>query len=168
MSRALTRYRDAILYVHEATVRGMNQGQDVFTLMREIRLPPELEVGEGYGAISWSVRGIYEGYAGWFDGNPATKYATPAAAIYPDLVRLAGGAPAVGARARELIDGGKLLEGLHPADVALAADPGDRGALEARLRALETLEAESRNSNERGWLRFGIAETRRRLAPAAQ
>jgi alkyl sulfatase BDS1-like metallo-beta-lactamase superfamily hydrolase len=166
VKRALTRYRDAILHVHDATVRGMNEGKGVFTLMREIALPPELEVGEGYGTVAWSVRGIYEGYAGWFDGNPATMYAVPPAAVYPELVRMAGGAAAVAGRARELIDGGSILEGLHLADMALAADPGDRAALESRLRALEALESKSANSNERGWLRFGIEETRGRLGTA--
>ncbi|HTG13895.1 MAG TPA: MBL fold metallo-hydrolase, partial [Blastocatellia bacterium] len=68
----LTRYRDAILYVHDETVKGMNAGKDVYTLMREIKLPPALEVGESYGKLSWSIRGIYEGYIGWFDLNPAT------------------------------------------------------------------------------------------------
>ena len=70
--KRLTRYRDAIQYVHDATVRGMNDGKDVFTLMREIKLPAELDVGESYGKVAWSVRGIYEGYVGWFDLNPAT------------------------------------------------------------------------------------------------
>jgi alkyl sulfatase BDS1-like metallo-beta-lactamase superfamily hydrolase len=168
VKKALTRYRDAILHVHDTTVRGMNEGKDVFTLMREVRLPPELEVGEGYGTIAWSVRGIYEGYAGWFDGSPSTMYATPPAAIHPELVSMAGGAAAVAARAKQLIDGGSLLEGLHLADAALAAEPGERSALEARLRALEALEAKSANSNERGWLRFGIGETKRRLEQAPQ
>jgi alkyl sulfatase BDS1-like metallo-beta-lactamase superfamily hydrolase len=168
VKKTLTRYRDAILYVHDATVRGMNAGKDVFTLMREVRLPPELEVGEGYGTIAWSVRGIYEGYAGWFDGNPSSMYATPAAAAYPELVKMAGGAAAVAARAKQLVDAGSLLEGLHLADMALAGDAGDRAALEARLRALEALEAKSANSNERGWLRFGIGETRRRLEQSSQ
>ncbi len=163
VKKALTRYRDAILYVHDATVRGMNEGKDVFTLMREVRLPAELEVGEGYGTIAWSVRGIYEGYAGWFDGNPSSMYATPPAAVYPELVKMAGGAAAVAARAKQLVDAGSLLEGLHLADMALTADAGNRAALEARLGALEALDAKSANSNERGWLRFGIGETRRRL-----
>jgi alkyl sulfatase BDS1-like metallo-beta-lactamase superfamily hydrolase len=163
VKKTLTRYRDAILYVHDATVRGMNEGKDVFALMREVRLPADLDVGEGYGTIAWSVRGIYEGYAGWFDGNPSTMYATPPAAIHPELVSMAGGAAAVAVRAGQLVDAGSLLEGLHLADAALAADPDDRSALQARLRALEALDARSTNSNERGWLRFGIGETRRRL-----
>ena len=43
----LTRLRDAVRFVHDETVRGMNHGKDIHTLMREIQLPPELEVGEG-------------------------------------------------------------------------------------------------------------------------
>ena len=73
ITRRLTQYRDAILYVHDAVVKGMNEGKDVHTLMREVRLPPELDVGESYGKLSWSVRGIYEGYAGWFDLDPAAN-----------------------------------------------------------------------------------------------
>src|ERR1041385_5321979 len=50
-SRKLKRMRDAILYVHDETVKGMNAGKDVFTLMREIKLPPELALGESYGKV---------------------------------------------------------------------------------------------------------------------
>jgi alkyl sulfatase BDS1-like metallo-beta-lactamase superfamily hydrolase len=89
ITKRLTRYRDAIQYVHDETVKGMNAGKDVWTLMREIKLPPALDIGESYGKLSWSVRGIYEGYVGWFDLNPATMYETPAAAVYPDVVKLA-------------------------------------------------------------------------------
>ena len=39
----MQKYRDAILYVHDETVRGINAGKDPFTLMREVRLPPALQ-----------------------------------------------------------------------------------------------------------------------------
>lgn len=158
--RRLTRYRDAILYVHDATVAGMNEGKDVHTLMREIKLPPDLDVGEAYGAVSWSVRGIYEGYIGWFDGNPATMYDAPASIAGPELVALAGGASAVAARAAALHESGEVLKALHLADAALAAEPRNADALAVRLAALESLLAKSSNINERGWLNYGIAGTR--------
>src|SRR6185295_19256801 len=44
ITRRLTQYRDAIQYVHDEVVKGMNAGKDVFTLMREVTLPRELEV----------------------------------------------------------------------------------------------------------------------------
>src|SRR5262249_45110596 len=99
VKRRLTRYRDAILYVHDATVKGMNDGKDVFTLMRDIKLPPALDVGEAYGKLTWAIRGIYEGYAGWFAGNPSTMYEAPPRAAYPEIVGLAGGPDAIALRA---------------------------------------------------------------------
>lgn len=163
IAAAMTKYRDAILYVHDATVRGMNEGKDVFTLMRDIQLPPELRVGEGYGTLSWSVRGIYEGYVGWFLCNPATMYSAPPKAVYPDLVRLAGGAAKVAAESQRKLADRKWVEALHLADMALASDPKDKIALETRLAAFQALLKESKNSNERGWLEFGIRETKSRM-----
>jgi len=156
-------YRDAIRYVHDAVVMGMNDGKDVFTLMREIKLPEHLNVGEGYGKLTWSIRGIYEGYAGWFDLNPATMYEAPPSSPYADLVKLAGGPDPVVARALEVLQKGQAAEALRLTDAALAANAAHRGALEARLKALEYLRDQSKNSNERGWLEYSIRETKGKL-----
>ena len=153
--KVLTQYRDAILYVHDATVRGMNEGKDVYSLMKSIKLPPELQVGEGYGAISWSVRGIYEGYAGWFDTDPATMYPTAPSEAYAELVRIAGGAGPVAARAETLVGSDPELA-LRLTSAALAAEPKNPAALTARQHALEKLLAASKNSNESGWLHAGL------------
>jgi alkyl sulfatase BDS1-like metallo-beta-lactamase superfamily hydrolase len=161
--KQLTRYRDAIQYVHDETVKGMNAGKDVWTLMNEIKLPPELEVGEDYGKLSWSVRGIYEGYAGWFDLNPATMYEQPASSVFPDVVKLAGGADVIAKRAMELAQAGQTVEALHLSDIALTADPNHQLSLQAKMKALETLHARCRNSNERGWLEFSINQVKIKL-----
>ena len=156
VQRVLTQYRDAILYVHDATVAGMNRGQDVYSLMNEIKLPPALYVGEGYGAISWSVRGIYEGYAGWFDTDPATMYAVAPKTAEAEIVRLAG-AGAVAARAEAVAASDPALA-LRLTSAALAAEPANRAALEARRHALNVLIAASKNSNESGWLHAGLRQ----------
>jgi alkyl sulfatase BDS1-like metallo-beta-lactamase superfamily hydrolase len=159
--RVLTRYRDAILYVHDQTVAGMNAGNDVLALMREIALPPALDIGETYGKISWSVRGIYEGYVGWFDGNPSTMFGPPSQA-YPEMVRLAGGPESVARRAGELAATDALLA-LYLTDMVLAVDRTNRVALNARIAALQALEKRSTNSNERGWLAAGIRQSQATL-----
>ena len=159
--RRLTRYRDAIKYVHDETVKGMNDGKDVLTLMREIRLPAHLELGESYGRLTWSIRGIYEGYVGWYDGNVSTMFGPPSQA-YGAMVSLAGGADAVAARAASLAMSDPMTA-LYLTDMALAADARHRGALEARIQALQTLVKQSNNSNERGWLAAGLREAERRL-----
>jgi len=148
----IQRYRDAILYVHDETVRGMNAGIDVYTLMNTIKLPPDLDVGEGYGDVAWTVRGIYEGYLGWFDENPATMYAVSPQVTYRELVTLLGGPEAILARAATLVTGGSHAEALRLTDVVLAADPQNHAALETRLTAVDALLAASGNINEQGWL----------------
>jgi alkyl sulfatase BDS1-like metallo-beta-lactamase superfamily hydrolase len=163
IERELTRYRDAILYVHDKTVLGMNQGKDVHTLMAEISLPSDLDIGEGYGRISWSVRGIYENYMGWFDGNPTSMFSTPVDDAYPQLVELAGGAEAVAMLAEAQIESGDLELALHSADIALRAEPKNTRALQARLAAFKALLAASDNSNEAGWLGFGVRESQAAL-----
>jgi alkyl sulfatase BDS1-like metallo-beta-lactamase superfamily hydrolase len=163
IERELTRYRDAILYVHDKTVLGMNQGKDVHTLMAEISLPTDLDLGEGYGRISWSVRGIYENYMGWFDGNPTSMFSTPVDDAYPQLVELAGGAEAVAMLAEAQIESGDLELALHSADIALRAEPKNIRALQARLAAFKALLAASDNSNEAGWLGFGVRESQAAL-----
>lgn len=73
----------------------MNEGKDVYTLMREIELPEYMDIPEGYGKLAWSVRGIYEGYMGWFDGNPTNLYSSSPTDTYPEMVEMAGGVSAV-------------------------------------------------------------------------
>ena len=163
ITRRLTRYRDAIQYVHDEVVKGMIAGKNVYTLMHEIKLPAALEVGESYGKLTWSIRGIYEGYVGWFDLNPVTMYETPVSSVYPELVKLAGGADAVAVLAAGHIQSGDAVAALHLTDIALASDASHRKALDVRLKALEILRSRCKNTNERGWLDYSIRETKAKM-----
>ncbi|MEE3326290.1 MAG: MBL fold metallo-hydrolase, partial [Myxococcota bacterium] len=81
---ALTRQRDAVQYVHDQTVEGMNQGKGLYELMATIQLPPELALSEGYGRVMWSVRALWETYTGWFDFESTTSlYPVTARQVYP-------------------------------------------------------------------------------------
>jgi alkyl sulfatase BDS1-like metallo-beta-lactamase superfamily hydrolase len=159
----LRRYRDAILYVHDETVQGMNAGLDVFALMNTIALPPELAIGEGYGAVAWTVRGIYEGYIGWFDENPATMYAVAPQDTYEELLGIIGDPAPILARATDLVAAGRHAEAIRLTDVVLAGDPASVPALTTRLAAVEALLAASTNINERGWLNAAARALRARL-----
>ena len=158
--------RDAVRYVHDATVAGMNEGRPLFELMREIELPPDLQVSQQYGRVPWGVRAIWESYTGWFRYESTTElYAVPASSVHPELVEMAGGADAVAARARSRAEAGEFLEALHLVDIAAAAEPDNRAALEARLVALSGMAQDvgRRNFQEAGWLRYRIAATRARI-----
>jgi alkyl sulfatase BDS1-like metallo-beta-lactamase superfamily hydrolase len=164
----LRRTEEAVRYVHDETVRGMNEGKDVWTLMREVKLPAELGVSEQYGRVMWGVRAIWESYTGWFRYESTTElYATPASTVYPELGALVGVDTLV-ERARARTAKGELIEALHLTEVALATEPGHRGALEAKLATLVALaKIEGReNFQVAGWLRYRIAETQAELSRA--
>ncbi|XP_041351093.1 putative alkyl/aryl-sulfatase YjcS [Gigantopelta aegis] len=74
ISSTLTAYRDAIQFVHDQTVRYMNQGllpdeiADVIEMPAQLASHPYLE--ERYGTLHWSVKGVFDAYMGWFSGDP--------------------------------------------------------------------------------------------------
>ena len=162
---ALTRTRDAIRYVHDTTVAGMNGGKDLWTLMREIELPPELAISQVYGRVPWGVRAVYEYYTGWFRYESTTElFEVPPRDVYPDVAALAG-SDALAARAEEHLAADRPLEALHLSEIALAGEPEHLAATAARRKALERiLETRGeRNFQLRGWLRSRIEG----LGPAA-
>lgn len=72
--RFLSVQRDLYAYVHDQTLRMMNQGYTGPEIAEKMRLPPALETwcARGYyGSLSHNVKAIYQRYMGWFDGNPA-------------------------------------------------------------------------------------------------
>jgi alkyl sulfatase BDS1-like metallo-beta-lactamase superfamily hydrolase len=160
----LSRMRGAVLHVHDAVVTAMNAGKDLWETLRGIALPPELEVGEGYGKVAWSARAIWEMYQGWFHARSTTElYAVPYWSASPELVALAGGPGPVAEAAKKKAEGAPL-EALHLAEAALAAEPRHRGALEASLAAHRTLRAGATNFWEVRWLEKEIGKLERALA----
>ena len=154
----LRRLRDATQWVHDRTVEGMNAGRDVHTLMREIRLPPELQVGEGYGKVAWNVRAIWETYAGWFHHRSTTElYAVPAEAVASDVVSAAGAAALIAAAAARL-RAGQAVEAIHLTDLVLAADPTNAEARATAAEAHASLLADATNFWERAWLEKRLDE----------
>jgi glyoxylase-like metal-dependent hydrolase (beta-lactamase superfamily II) len=162
----ITRMRDATLYVHDAIVAAMNAGRDVWSAMRELRLPPQLEVGEGYGKVPWSARAIWEQYQGWFHGRSTTElYDTPYWDASPELVALAGGPGPVAEAASKRAESEPVLA-LHLAEAALAADAQHPGALRASLAAHRALLRGSNNFWETRWLEHRIAALETALGAA--
>lgn len=74
VNQRLTDYADAIEYLLLATLDCINQGLDLEDTVSRVKLPEKYAnasfLGEFYGTVEWSVRSIYQGYVGWFDGNP--------------------------------------------------------------------------------------------------
>lgn len=166
IAEPLQRTADAIQYVYDATVAGMNAGKDVFTLMGEIELPPELEVSQQYGRVPWGVRAIWESHVGWFRYESSTElYDLPIRAMYPELAELAGGPASLAERAQDHLGADRPLQALHLAEVALSAEPEHQASLEAKLGALQALARADGGANFQvgGWLRNRIEATEAEL-----
>ena len=163
---SVTRMRDAVQYVWDETIKGMNAGKTYWELMRDIRLPKELELSQGHGRVSWSVRGIWEIVTGWYSYDTiADLYHVPPTAVNSDLVELAGGADALAKRAQRYLKQGKPLEAIRLLDVAKGQET--RAVLKARIEAVEKLLAGAKsgfgNYSEIGLLDADLAAAREKL-----
>jgi alkyl sulfatase BDS1-like metallo-beta-lactamase superfamily hydrolase len=73
--------RDLYAYLHDQTLRMLNNGQTGIEIAEEFKLPPSLadcwSTQGYYGSISHNVKAIYHRYMGWFDGNPAHLWEWP-------------------------------------------------------------------------------------------
>jgi len=167
---SLVKMRDAVRFVHDATVAGMNAGKSMNQLMAEITLPAELELSQVHGLVSWALKSIREYYATWFHFDSTTElYAVPASSVYGDLLEIAG-ADALVTRARDHLAAGRPLQALHLLEIVLGDGVNHRGGLEARSAALEMLlekaTATFMNSYEMDWLKYKLRDTHARLATA--
>ena len=160
--RRLTQMRDATRYLRDRTIDGMNAGVDLFTLMGQVALPPELDIPQGHGKVAWIVRAVWEEHSGWFRYESTTElYTVAPSAIWEELTDLAGGTGVLTARARAHLDADRPLEALHFVDMVLARLPDDAPALRVKLGALrDLLERSGReNFSEVRWLEAEIRDT---------
>ena len=67
-------FKNAIEYVFFKTLDCMNKKMTMDETVQTVKLPKELKelpyLQEYYGTVEWAVKSIYNGYVGWFDGNP--------------------------------------------------------------------------------------------------
>lgn len=151
----LTVYRDAIQYVHDGVVRGMNEGKTPDELVAEIKLPQHLkaypELQELYGDVAQSVRAIFDGYVGWFDGN-----ATNLAALLPKeraekYIDLAGGFDIIMTEISKAMYTEEFQWAAELCDMLLAVDPDNSEVIHLKAEALFQLGLTTANSNNRSY-----------------
>jgi alkyl sulfatase BDS1-like metallo-beta-lactamase superfamily hydrolase len=132
--------RDATVYLQDETIKGMNEGKDLFTLMREIELPPALRPAHSRGPAAWCVRAIFEEYVGWFRAESVTElYGIPPSSVWGELTELAGGPDVLADRAADRLAAGEPVQALHLVDMLRSVDPDHRRGREVELAALEAL-----------------------------
>lgn len=89
----LAEQRDTYKFIHDQSVRMLNQGLTPNEIAETLELPEELNNGfhnQGYyGTIKHNAKAVYQAYMGWFTGNPAKLDPLPevqAATRYVDMM----------------------------------------------------------------------------------
>jgi uncharacterized sulfatase len=156
VAQALTDYRDAINFVFDKTIEGMNQGLTPDELVDFVELPEELAskpyLAEVYGNVEWAVRAIFTGYLGWFDGNPTTLFSLPVREEAERVARLAGSEEALAAHAEYALHAGDAQWAAQLADHLIALSPDAAHPRLLKARALEVLAEELLTATGRNYM----------------
>jgi alkyl sulfatase BDS1-like metallo-beta-lactamase superfamily hydrolase len=169
--RFLSQQRDVYAYLHDQTLRMLNQGATGMEIAETITLPPGLEAvwhTHGYyGSVSHNVKAIYQRYMGWFDGNPASLWQHPPQAAATRYVEVIGGQQAVLDQARSYAEAGDLRFAAELLKHAVFADPDDAAAREALAGVYERLGYGAENATWRSVYLSGALELRHGIKPPA-
>lgn len=148
----LTVYRDAIQFVHDQTVRYMNQGLTPDEIVTKIKLPPHIAshayLAEFYGTVEWSVRSIFTGYLGWFDGNSTHLFPLEPKQYNSKMIALAGGEAKLLETLQQASDNGEYQWALTLADMLEFTDSAQEAA-SIKAHSLRQLAAVESNPNAR-------------------
>jgi len=155
--------RDGIAYIHDQTVRWMNKGLTPDELVEKVKLPPHLAgytpyLREYYGTVKHSVRQIYNGYLGWFQGDPVDLDPIAPKEKAQRLLALMGGRDTLLMAAGEAYLKGDHQWAAELASYAIRVDAGDTLARDIKARAFRKLGYASMNINWRNWYLMSAME----------
>lgn len=145
----LADHRDLYKYIHDQTLRMMNEGMNPRQIANSLTLPPGLErdwaVRPYYGGLSQAAMAVYQRYVGWYDGNPADLNRLPPVEEAKKYVEYMGGPGAIVARARTDFKAGHYRWVAEVMDQVVFADPSNMDARNLAADAFEQMGYGSEN-----------------------
>jgi len=156
--------RDLYGYLHDQTLRLLNQGYNGAEIAEMIQMPPALEASWSthgyYGSVSHNVKAVYQRYMGWFDGNPARLWPHPPKPLAERYVSAMGGVDRVVELAQEAFEAGDYRWAATLLDHAVFADEDHAGARTLYADTLEQLAYGAENGTWRNFFLSGATELR--------
>lgn len=156
--------RDLYGYLHDQTLRMINQGFQGAEIAEQIQLPPALEnawhTRGYYGSVSHNVKAIYQRYMGWFDGNPARLWPHPPKEQALRYVEALGGVNRVVELAQTAFDAGDFRWAATLLDHAIFVEPDSGSVKTLYADTLEQLGYGSENGTWRNFFLSGATELR--------
>ncbi|MCT2593138.1 MBL fold metallo-hydrolase [Streptomyces sp. N2-109] len=160
----LSEQRDLYAYLHDQTLRMLNEGLTGLEIAETIEMPPALErawhTHGYYGSVSHNTKAVYQRYLGWFDGNPAHLWEHPPVGAARRYVEFMGGAEEVLRRARQSFADSDFRWVAQVVNHVLFADPDHAEARQLQADALEQLGYGSENGTWRNFYLTGALELR--------
>lgn len=139
----LSLQRDLYGYLHDQTLRRLNQGHVGAEIAETMQLPPAIESAwhaRGYyGSVSHNVKAIYQRYMGWFDGNPAHLWEHPPVESAKRYMDFMGGAEEVLRKAQKAYDEGDYRWVAQVVNHVIFADPANDEAKALQAATFEQL-----------------------------
>ncbi len=160
----LAMQRDMYLYLHDQTLRMINQGYTGAEIAEVLPMPPALErqwhTHGYYGSVSHNIKAIYQRYMGWYDANPANLWPHPPEAVAIRYVEAMGGRDGALAVARGAWDDGDYRWCVEVGKHLVFADATDAEARALLADAFEQLGFGAENGTWRNAYLAGATELR--------
>jgi len=164
MVEYLSLQRDLYAYLHDQTLRRLNQGYTGIEIAETFEMPPALEKAwhtHGYyGSVNHNVKAVYQRYMGWFDGNPARLWPHPPEEAGPRYVAAMGGIDRVVEIAQEAFGSGDFRWAATLLDHAIFTDENHAAARELYADTLEQLGYGAECATWRNFFLSGSTELR--------
>jgi alkyl sulfatase BDS1-like metallo-beta-lactamase superfamily hydrolase len=132
ISRYLETQRDTYKFIHDQTVRMIQNGLTPNEIANQIELPEELNAqfsSRGYyGTLQHNAKAVYQYYMGWYDGNPANLHPLPTVESAPKYMQLMGGIDSVVEKAQTYYDNGEYQWVAELLNHAVFSNPDHDGA----------------------------------------
>ena len=164
IQNVLNTYRDAIQFVHDQTIRLMNQGMYPDEIAEKIKLPESIAdspyLKEFYGTVRWSVKSIFNGYLGWFSGNPAELDPLSREEKAKRILNLAGDLDVLIDDLRLAVEKEDMQWALELSDYLIALDSFTKEVKDLRIDALIYEGSRSANPNKRNYFLTSAFELR--------
>ncbi|MEU9021510.1 alkyl sulfatase dimerization domain-containing protein [Actinomadura sp. NPDC048394] len=165
----LSQQRDMYAYLHDQTLRLLNQGFTGTEIAEMTEVPPALanawHARGYYGSMSHNVKAIYQRYMGWFDGNPAHLWEHPPVENAKRYVECMGGASKVMAMARDYAAHGDLRFAATLLNHVVFADADNADAKSALADVYQRLGQGAENGTWRNFYLTGAKELREGIQP---
>lgn len=164
----LEKHRDAYKYLHDQTVRMMNDGLLPAEIANRIKLPEALDnewYNRGYyGTMSFNSRAVYQRYMGWYDANPVHLAPLEPADEAQRYVAIMGGADKVLAAAQAAYDKDDDRWAGELANRVVIADAGNQPARELLAKVYDRQGARAESAIWRNMYLMGALELRKGVA----